>query len=171
LLDLGHERIGYISGPTTTSNFLERRVGFETTLNQFGIKISSEYLHVIDQSSSDVEKVTWKLMNLPQPPTAIIGANDSIALKIMDAIISYGLKVPDDVSIAGMDTIQISAHNSIQLTSIGHQSFDIGEIAIEKLIDLIERKVTSPQQLELFPELIIRRTTSRIQKKVNRRSR
>jgi DNA-binding LacI/PurR family transcriptional regulator len=161
LLDLGHERIAYISGSTLISTFLERKIGFETAMEEAGLSTPAEYMYVIQDNPSEVQKIAWKLMHLPHPPTAIIGANDAIALTVMDAILSMGLKIPQDVSLAGMDTIEISAHFAIQLTSVGHQKFGIGEIAIENLIDLIEEKIHSPQQLVVMPELIIRKTTSR----------
>lgn len=161
LINLGHERIAYISGSTALSSFLDRKSGFETTIKEAGLSKPAEYLYVIKDNPSEVQKVVWKLMHLPQPPTAIIGANDAIALTVMDAIMSMGLKIPQDVSIAGMDTIEISGHSAIQLTSVGHQKFSLGEIAIENLIDLIEYKITSPQQHVLMPELVIRKTTSK----------
>jgi DNA-binding LacI/PurR family transcriptional regulator len=163
LLDLGHERIAYITGEPTISTFLERETGFKKAMEEAGIEIDPQLVFVTNTTSAEVEKITWRLMNLDEPPTAIICATDTMALACMDTIMSMGLSIPDDVSLVGIDDIKISSHRAIQLTSIGHHKFKMGEIAAENLIEMIQQGERPKQlrQIVLQPELIVRKTTAR----------
>ncbi|GAX89264.1 LacI family DNA-binding transcriptional regulator [Effusibacillus lacus] len=163
LLDLGHQRIAYISGETNVSTFFERKLGVQKALSEAGTSLQPELFHVIDTNPTDVEKVTLKLMHMSQPPTAILCATDAMAFACMDAILSLGLRIPDDVSLAGIDDISMASHHAIQLTSVGHHKFRMGEIAAENLIEMIEHGFSPdhPRQIVLQPELVIRKTTGR----------
>jgi DNA-binding LacI/PurR family transcriptional regulator len=163
LLDLGHERIAYITGEPNVSTFLERITGFENAMREFGVEIDPQLMFITNPTPTEVEKITWKLMNLDEPPTAIICATDAMALVCMDTIMSMGLSIPDDVSLVGIDDIKISSHRAIQLTSIGHHKFMMGEIAAENLIEMIQQGglPKNPRQIVLKPELIVRKTTAR----------
>ncbi|MFC4766210.1 LacI family DNA-binding transcriptional regulator [Effusibacillus consociatus] len=163
LLELGHRRIAYISGETNISTFFERKIGFEQVLREAGLSLQPDLFHVCDTSSSEVGKITLKLMHMSNPPTAILCATDAMAFSCMDAVLSMGLRIPEDVSLAGIDDISMASHHAIQLTSVGHHKFRIGEIAAENLIEMIEHGVESdrPRQIILQPELVIRKTTGR----------
>jgi DNA-binding LacI/PurR family transcriptional regulator len=161
LLDLGHSRIAYISRSGQFSTFLERYSGFKHTLKNEGKSVDPDLVYFLDSVEVEVEKATWKIMNNAKPPTAIICVNDAIALLCMDALLSIGLKVPEDVNLAGIDNIKLASHGAIRLTSVGHEKFPMGEIAIESLIDMIEGRVSlsTPKQIVLKPELVVRNTT------------
>jgi len=88
-----------------------------------------------------------------------------MALAAMDTLLSMGIKVPEEVNLAGMDNIEITSHQAIQLTTIGHQMNSMGELAVDCLIDLIEEKAEAPLQRVLMPELIIRKTTTKLMQK------
>ncbi|MEX2460561.1 MAG: LacI family DNA-binding transcriptional regulator [Paenibacillaceae bacterium] len=161
LLDLGHSRIAYISKNGHISTFLERYNGFVTTLQNEGKIVDPDLVYFLDSLEVGVEKATWKIMNSAKPPTAILCANDAIALMCMDVLLSIGFKVPEDVNLAGIDNIKLASHGAIRLTSVGHEKFSMGEIAVESLIDMIEGRVSlsRPKQIVLKPELVIRNTT------------
>lgn len=163
ILDLGHEKVAYISGDINVSTHYERKIGFEKVMNEAGIPIEPRMVHIIDTKPSEVEKVTLKLMHMNDRPTAIICGSTAIAFSCMDAILSMGLRIPEDVSLAGMDHISMAAHHAIQLTTVGNLRFAMGEIAAENLIEMIEHKgmPEQPIQIVLQPELNIRKTTGR----------
>jgi LacI family transcriptional regulator len=164
LLELGHRRIAYITGEPNVSTFFERQLGFESALKEAGISQPPELYHVCDTSVAEVEKITFKLMHMSNRPTAILCATDAMALSCMDAILSMGIRIPEEVSLAGIDDIRMSSHRAIQLTSVGHHKFAMGEIAAENLIEMVEKGVEpdQPRQIILKPELVIRKTTGRI---------
>ena len=163
LLDLGHERIAYISGGLNLSTFYERKKGFEQTMQQRKIPIDPDLVWVINPIDEEVEKATWYLMHHDHPPTGIIYATDAMALVGMDTLMSMGYQIPEDISIAAIDNNKISAHHAIQLTTVSHRKFSMGEIAVETLIQMIESdqsKLKMPKQIVLKPEIIIRKTTA-----------
>ncbi|WP_372813140.1 LacI family DNA-binding transcriptional regulator [Paenibacillus sp.] len=161
LLDLGHSRIAYISKSGNISTFKERFTGFIQAVNSEALTVDSDLVYFLDFPEVEVEKVVWKLMNGPKPPTAILCANDAIALQCMDALLSIGLNIPEDVSLAGIDNIKIASHRAIRLTSVGHEKYQMGEIAVECLINMIEgiEDTSTPKQIVLKPELVVRNTT------------
>lgn len=164
LLELGHKRIAYISGETNISTFFDRKIGFDKALNEAGISLEPNLFYEIDTSSAEVEKATLRLMHLSNAPTAILCATDAMALACMDALLAMGLRIPEDISLAGIDDISMASHHAVQLTSVGHHKFRIGEIAAENLIEMIEQGIAKddrPRQIVLQPELVIRKTTGR----------
>ncbi|GIQ69790.1 LacI family DNA-binding transcriptional regulator [Xylanibacillus composti] len=162
LLDLGHRRIAYLSGPLDISTLYERWTGFEAVMREASVPVRESYVHILEPNDQAVQKLTWKLMHQPEPPTAIVCGNDELAIASMDALLSMGLRIPADVSIAGFDDIRMSGHQAIQLTSVGQHRFDMGEVAAEHLMMLIEAKDGQEQPSIQFlckPELFVRRST------------
>lgn len=161
LLDLGHRKIAYISGNTQFSTFYERSLGFTRVMQEHNVAIHPEWVHYLDTPTAEIEKVTFNMLNRPERPTAIICSTDTMALACMDVILSMGLRIPEDISLTGIDDIRMASHQAIQLTTVGHQKFSMGQIAAESLFELIERKNAdaAPIQITLKPELVIRKTT------------
>ncbi|PZE22750.1 LacI family DNA-binding transcriptional regulator [Paenibacillus xerothermodurans] len=161
LLDLGHTRIAYISKSGNISTFKERYHGFTQAVLNSGNSVDADLVYFLDQPEVEAAKAVWKIMNGPKPATAILCANDSIALLCMNALLSIGLKIPEQVSLAGIDNIKLASHRAIKLTSVGHEKSAMGVMAVESLIDMIEgRESTStPKQIVLMPELVVRSTT------------
>jgi DNA-binding LacI/PurR family transcriptional regulator len=163
-LDLGHKRIAYVSGPLNFSTFHERILGFEMEMREANVGIDPELVFVIDPTASNVERTTWNLLQLKHPPTGIIYATDAMALIGMDTILSMGYRIPEDISIAGIDDIKIASHHAVQLTTVAHHKFSMGVIAAESLMKMIEEgdKVSTPLQIVLKPEIVVRKTTGRL---------
>ncbi|GBF12563.1 LacI family DNA-binding transcriptional regulator [Tepidibacillus sp. HK-1] len=166
LVSHGHKKIAYIGGPVYTSTFLGRQNGYIDTLKKNDILVDSNLIKVTDTSEEDVIKAIDELMAIEfNRPTAILASTDSLAIFSINHLIRSGFKIPEDLSICGIDNIQISSHQSMQLTSVGVTSNkNMGEIAIRQLIKLVEskEKESLPMQITLDPKLIVRRTTARI---------
>lgn len=171
LLDLGHRRIAFVSGTNNVSTFHERQLGFENSLRSADVEISPELVHNINPSKQEVEKVTNHLLQLPTRPTAIVCATDSMALACMNVILEKGLRIPDDISIAGFDNIGITSHRSIQLTTVGNEGESMGELAANALIDMLENSGAHNGknneviiQRVLRPKLVVRKTTGKVKR-------
>ncbi|QGQ97381.1 LacI family transcriptional regulator [Paenibacillus psychroresistens] len=166
LLDLGHQRIAYISGKTDVSTFNERKLGFEETMQQSKIKQIPELIHFINTSNDEIDQLIPKLIHRAEPPTAIICATDAMALICIDIVMSMGLRIPEDISIAGIDDTRMASHQAFQLTTVGHQKLAMGEIAALNLIEMIEESSAQEplRQIILKPELVIRKTTAHLVK-------
>ncbi|WP_144543236.1 LacI family DNA-binding transcriptional regulator [Cytobacillus oceanisediminis] len=167
LLNLGHERIAYISGKLDISTFHERKIGFEKAMRMAGKRILDGLVHFVNPDEGVIGEITGRLMSLQAPPTAILCATDALALSCMDTLMSHGLDVPGDVSLVGIDDTKLSSHQAIQLTSVGHHGFRMGQLAAGILIDLIESGCRPHQdrQIILPPKLVIRKTSGQIRLK------
>ena len=98
------------------------------------------------------------LLSLPDPPTAIFAFSDELALGVLEAARDLKLNVPGDLSVIGYDDIEL-AHFA-QLTTIRQHLFEFEVQGVELLLDAIDNSETSPTQLQLPTELVIRRTTA-----------
>src|SRR5699024_1179960 len=158
LLELNHKSIAYISGPLNVSTFIERKTGYEEAI-QLEKEIYTA-MYITDGSANDVESQTLKAIK-EHKLDSIIFATDAMAFVGMHAILSLDINIPKDISIVGIDNNNLSSHNSIQLTSVGNKGVDMGVLAIETLIDIINNKSLDKKnkQLILEPELKIRKTT------------
>jgi LacI family transcriptional regulator len=152
-----------LSGELEYSTFLGRKEGVDKVMAEAGLPLADGLVHYINTASlNEIEKVVWKMMHLNEPPTAIICTSDAMAIACIDVLLGMGLTVPGDVSISGIDDSKLSAHQSFRLTTVGHKVFEIGEIAVENLLEMIENKeADTSRQITFRPELIIRQTTAR----------
>ncbi len=134
----GHRKIAYVHGLEDTAVTQSRVASFYNTLQELGVNIPDEY--VIAAPYRNTEKAfeaTNKLLELPDPPTCIMYSDDFAAFGGLNAIRQKGLRVPEDISIAGYDGIEIARRISPQMTTIVQDTNKIGRLAASKLIDLI----------------------------------
>ncbi|NME06962.1 LacI family DNA-binding transcriptional regulator [Psychrobacillus sp. BL-248-WT-3] len=162
MIDQGHKLIAWIGGPQNFSTFHHRFEGFSQALKDHEIMLDEKYIFNTDTTSADISASFYKLMKRDNPPTAICAGSDSLALNTIDSAIRIGLVIPKDISIIGIDNVDLSSHGSIQLTTVGSVSGkNLGYLAIEKLIDMIENKnngcVKITEPVKIFP----RSTTSK----------
>lgn len=163
LLKLGHERIGFIGGPLYTSTFYGRYQGYVEALKCYGYEADRTLIRDTDTSESGVRDAVLTLMGRKNNPSAIFAATDSIAIFAIDTLKELGYDIPHDVSICGMDNINIARHRSFELTTVGQKSEkNLGQLGIEHLFRMIESggKGETPVQMTLEPVLYERKTTA-----------
>ena len=141
IYSMGHRKIAYIHGQSNNANVTENRVkSFLDTAKELGLEIPEEY--IIPGNYRDIPnaaKNAATLLNLKDRPTCIVFSDDYSAVGGMNEIKARGLTVPDDISIAGYDGINIAAQIEPQLTTIVQDTRMIGRIAADNLIELIEK--------------------------------
>lgn len=163
LIELGHTNIAWVGGPLTMSTFNNRYHGFLKAIKEYQHSVSAEYIIHTDTSKMDVSRAFQKLIHSKNRPTGICAGSDSLALYLMDDAIYANLSVPEDISIIGIDNVDISQHASIQLTTVGSISKEnLGFLAINKLIELIENKKNSCVKITESVKIYTRKTTRRI---------
>lgn len=144
----GHEKIAYIHG-ADSSVTRSRLTSFYKTAEELGVNIPDAY--VLGAPYRDTEgtyRRTMELLDLENRPTCILYPDDFAAFGGIRAITERGLKIPEDISIAGYDGIRISRHISPQLTTYRQDTWGLGMQAARNLIGLIERpKTTLIQQI------------------------
>lgn len=99
------------------------------------------------------------LLDFENPPTALFAFNDVIAIEALKIAKDRGLRIPEDVAIAGFDGMYSSLITSPPLTTVKHPVEDIGQKAVEILLDEITHRVQIPQKIILPTELIPRQST------------
>ena len=145
------------------STYNNRYQGFLKAIKEYDLSIAEKCIIHTDTSKKDVTKAIQGLMQLNDRPTGICAGSDSLALYLMDDAIYANLSIPEDISIIGIDNVDISQHASIQLTTVGSISNEnLGLLAIHKLIELIENKKNSCVKITESVKVFNRRTTRKI---------
>ena len=137
----GHRKIAFLHGEKTSVT-QNRLVGFYRACEELGLEIPEEYVresafHNPDRCAQD----TLDLMNLPERPTCILFPDDYSYVGGMNALRQMGIRVPEDVSVMGYDGIHLA--RVIGLTTYWQDTREIGRIAAERLISLIEHPKTT----------------------------
>lgn len=157
LIDLGHRRIGEISGPLMNYDGYDRHEGWLATLvdNDIEPGPSVEGDFTIDGGYQAMRH----LLDQGAEFTAVVIGNDSMSFGAQTALRERGLHVPRDVSIVGFDDLPESAHFVPGLTTVRQDFPVLGRLAVEYIISMIENPDTPVHQRVLLPKLIIREST------------
>ncbi len=151
LLSLGHQSLCWIGGPHQMSTFYGRYQGFVQALKQHGIDDKTVPTFFTNTNKNEIERAFEELLKLDRRPTAICAATDAIAIEILNLCLERGFKVPSDFNVMGIDNVELSKHHSIALTTVGLTSEEnLGFIAIEKLFEVMEKKVLALDKQSLL---------------------
>lgn len=144
----GHRKIAYIHGADSSVTW-SRLTSFYKTAKDFGVEIPDEYVKkAAYRDTKAAYEYTQELLVLSVPPTCILYSDDFAALGGIKAIKERGLNIPEDISVAGYDGIQVSRQLEPQLTTFCQNTEQLGSKAAKKLISLIESpKTTLIQQI------------------------
>jgi DNA-binding LacI/PurR family transcriptional regulator len=158
LVSLGHQRIAFVGGYPSNYAYHERYAGLVSTMSQHALTISEQ--HVISGGSNKAfgRKAASTLLALPEPPTAIIGYNDLVAIGIMDAISEHGLAVGRDIAVVGYDDIPESSEQPVPLTTIATPARGLGKIVANTLRRIINDPEHAPINMTQPPTLVIRQS-------------
>ncbi len=154
LLRLGHRRIATITGPLTMMVGQGRLEGYRQALISRGIPVNDALIVEGDFTEEGARVAMQRL--LPQRPTAVFVASDTMAVGAMKAIREAGLRIPDDVAIVGFDDLPIASAVEPPLTTVRQPIERMGAMAAEMLIGLVEGTLTGPQHIILPTQLIVR---------------
>lgn len=157
LLDLGHRTVWHIAGPSEWNDSASRVSGWRATLQEAGCEIPQE-LHG-DWSPESGYRCGLVLGSRPEV-TAILVSSDEMAFGVMRALAELGRRVPQDISVVGIDDIALAAYSSPPLTTVSQSFEDTGSRAFHHLL----RQMSEPDAAQLpeliEPTLIVRSTTA-----------
>jgi LacI family transcriptional regulator len=163
LFELGHRRIGLIAGRSARDQTYKRYNSYVAFHARHGIPLDESLIVESEFTDQAGFEAMQQLMRRPQPPTAVFAANDLLAIGALKGAQSMAVKVPDDVSIIGMDDIYASATTSPALTTIAKPKYQIGVQAAQFLLDhLLDGAAPSSRQVRLPCCLIARESTSAV---------
>jgi DNA-binding LacI/PurR family transcriptional regulator len=157
LLALGHRHIAVIFDEPKQTLRLQ---GFKSVLQAADIPLPPELIQRGDSTLESGCAAAKNLLARPEHPTAIFATTDWMALGAMEVILDEGLRVPQDISIIGLDDIVVSAHLRPPLTTIAVSKSQLAQEATELLIDQIERKKDPSVSRLVEPYLVIRQSTT-----------
>lgn len=160
LIDLGHRRIGIITGWMDMVAARHRLDGYRSALADHNIHFDESLVYEGDFTQRCGFYGTNHLLDLEQPPTAIFASSDLIAMGVMDAARGRNLKIPADLSVVGFDDIPMSAVLVPQLTTVRQPLTDMGRYATQMLLDLIQKPDEKPSSMILPTNLIVRESTA-----------
>ena len=159
LIALGHERIGFERLPEVYETDRDRHAGYKKALDEAGIDYRNDLVVCADSSQPDYATRSFEtFLSLPQPPTAILFFTDPVAIRALSLAKRRGIRIPDDLSVAGYDGILSSGVTEPALTSVWQSAAEMGRLATESLLRLIDGEST-PIQRTLPVKLIARAST------------
>ena len=157
IIEMGHRNIAYI-GDMFTKN---RLAVFMSTLKKHNIKSNANLIKVSDKRFEECGYEKMKeMLKSGHVPAAVFAAYDDIAIGAIRAILEQGLRVPEDISIAAIDNVDVAPYLSKNLTTVSYPINEVGNIATEILVRKIsDKNYKVIKHISLKPELIIREST------------
>jgi LacI family transcriptional regulator len=159
LLDLGHRRIGCITGLANSNLNDERIGGYRHALAQRGIPFEPALLRTGDYTPAAGVRESLELLRLPMPPTAIFAFNDLMAMGVMQAVQHRGLRIPVDMAVIGFDGLAFTEHCSPPLSTVEQPVAEMSVGAIAMLLDRIKGG-SSPARVRTLAAKLVTRTST-----------
>lgn len=160
LLDMGHRRIGVITGPEHLTNAMERLRGFRQAMNDAKIPIAPEYIQEARFDRVSGYTAALRLLQLLPRPTAIFAMNDLMAMGALLAIRESRLACPADVSLLSFDGLEQTELTDPALTAVYQPGYQIGYTAAGLLVERIQGLKAAPREIVLQTELRIRNSVA-----------
>ena len=157
LIAMGHRRIGFVAGPHGFRSALERRAGFETALEEAGIKLPRSLVAGGTYRFDSGVAAGDRLLDVTPRPSAIVSSNDEMAAGVMHAARQRGLAIPDDLSIIGFDDTAIASHIWPPLTTVRWPIIPMGRAAAAKLLAGAVEGEDDADEPSMFLSTLIRR--------------
>jgi LacI family transcriptional regulator, repressor for deo operon, udp, cdd, tsx, nupC, and nupG len=159
LLALGHRHIALVVGPVSSPLNAERVRGFMDCVQQSGIENVRAPIVKSDFSIGAGFAAAEEILQWPEMPTAIFCFSDDMAIGVMHKLQAQGIAVPEQISVAGFDDTIYAEFATPPLTTIAQPTEDIGKIAMEMLIDIVEHRTTEVKKIVLSGKLVVRNST------------
>ena len=161
LIDLGHSKVGHITGPLDHGNLTDRAKGFLKVFRERGLPepevIRGEHTFAGGYESAN------RLLAPDRKITAIFAGNDVLAFGCIRAAIEKGIRIPDDLSIIGFDNVEMSQITNPPLTTIDQPKYEIGKAAIEMLLNMMAKDGSrEPEHRMIGVRLIERQSCRRV---------
>ena len=161
LLDLGHERIGFVCAKPHITVAKERLAGYRAALETRDLPFDEILVRQESHFTMGKGREAGELLlRLPNPPTAIFVASDTMALGIYEAVRDLGLQIPQDAALVGYDDLSPVAVLQPSLTTIRTSYYEFGRLAAQLLLNLIEGREAPPRKKIIDPALVVRESAA-----------
>lgn len=159
LISLGHRRIAHIVGSDEMSTGHTRLRGYLDTLQRHHLPVDPDLIVRGNFRASGGSEAMRRLLDLPQPPTAIFAVNDLAAIGAMQTIEDAGLQIPRDISVVGFNDLSTVFGGTLMLTTVRLPLHGMGKAAAARLLAQIAGEAVSPEPVVIPVELVIRQST------------
>ena len=153
-----HTQPGYLRSSYWISNFEARADGFYKAIREAGLSTSHSLVHRLPPSQEGAYADMKEILQVEKPAKCYFADNDLIAIGAIQALKEAGYRVPEDVSVVGFDDISSAEFVSPPLTTVEVPKTYLGEVAVGRVIQLIEGRSPQPLKVEVFTRLIRRRS-------------
>jgi DNA-binding LacI/PurR family transcriptional regulator len=156
LLHKGHTRIHFLTGNIAWPAIEERIIGYQEALQSHQVSQDSPSITYCDWSAQAAFEATMALLAAQPDITAILGANDVLAVGALQAVRSLERTVPDDVAVIGFDDFDFTQYVRPRLTTVRLPGYEMGRQAAEMLLEYFESETFSQHEIHLPTTLIVR---------------
>lgn len=161
LISLGHRDIAFIGGNKNFQNTRRRLMGYQMALEKHGLIFDSSKVLFGEYNELSGYRKGMELLAMSERPSAGIFASDPLAIGCMRALSDNGLHLPEDFAVIGFGDIEASQYVSPSLSTVAQPSREIGIVAADMLIQMMERPLICSQQLRIKTELVIRESSGK----------
>lgn len=158
LIKIGRRRIACLCAVANRQQAQSRILGYQDALLFNGLPYDESYIYYCTQDNADIYATTQRLLK-EKPVDALFCLYDHMSIVAMNAVLSAGYRIPEDIAMIGYDNIPISQYLAIPLSTIETHGRRIGSMATELLIDKIRQPDIPCRQIQLKPDLVVRAST------------
>jgi LacI family transcriptional regulator len=157
LLQLGHKRIAYFTGPPVSPGSQERFEGYRRALREAQIEVDEKLIFNAGATIEEGEKAALQMLNEAPKATAIQAVNDLVAIGAASLLLNQGVRIPQDISIVGFGNVLISEHFRVPLTTIRQPKLRLGAAAVESMTRVMRGEQVLTKRLPA--EIVIRQSS------------
>ena len=166
LMEQGYQHIGHIAGPLDWWEARERMAAWKDTLMEAGLVVKDSHCAEGNWSPASGAQAIENLFEQYPEMDAVFVANDQMALSVMQYACRKGLRIPENLGVVGFDNIPESAFFWPPLTTVQQDQYNVGEVAVEEIIKIIEsgwqeQEPVRPKSIMLAPTLVVRKSSLR----------
>ena len=158
LYSLGHKRIGFMTGLHDSDVGKNRYAGYASSMHSHGLELNESLIFRGNYSFDSGTEGASKFLTFSRPPTAIMCANDVMAIATIKKAAQLGIDVPNDLSVVGFDDIAVASQIAPPLTTVAAPIAEIAELAVRMLISVIKGERSEIKHIALPARLIVRGT-------------
>ncbi len=159
LIELGHRRIAFFTGPPVAPSSQERLDGYRRALREENIQWDDRLIFTAGSTIEEGEKAALQLLDERPSATAVQAVNDLVAIGAATIFIKQGLKIPDDLSMVGFGNVLVSEHFRVPLTTVRQPKLRLGAAAMDQMAKLLRNE--RPETQRLPAEIVIRESTGK----------
>jgi len=156
MLKKGLRKIAFLGGSPNFIPTREKIKGYTKAFKEFGLNVNKKNIILDSFDTESGYRDAIKLLEMDDKPEGIITASDVLAIEVVKASNLKGIKIPSELEVIGFDDIGLASIYNPSITTIAQPKYDMGAIALNMLVDLINKKELKKKNVLINPELIIR---------------